>query len=127
MGRKLKYLLRKLVFVCKQLTWELKKLKDSDFEDMTCFWRWDENAIDLWIKISNSRQFRNQNQRTDSQIWKVLNFVGLKMWKIIYCKEPSIWVKFVTTDSKSNVSWMVDDGESKGKNLLHTIQIKYKY
>ena len=48
------------------------------------------------------------------------------MWKIIYCKEPSIWVKFVTTNSKSNVSWMVDDGESKGKNLL-CIQIKYEY
>ena len=32
----------------------------------------------------------------------------------------------MTTDSKSNVSWMVDDGESKGKNLLFKLSINIK-
>ena len=59
----------------------------------------------------------------------ILSDLKCERW-FIYCKEPSIWVEFVTTDSKSNVSWMVDDGESKGKNLLFKCQpeiIKYEY
>ena len=75
-------------FSLKTTNFRVKKLTDSDFvhafEERTKT-TLDENAIDLWIKISNSRQFsvRNQNQRTESQIWKVLNFVGFEMWKIV--------------------------------------------